>query len=322
MILGFIYEKIAYVLTNWENHRTQTAYDDSLVIKLFSFQFVNNYASLIYIAFFKEMVATNGMFGNGNWTDDCEYKNIEGEEQCYPMLVLQVAVLLIMKPMPKFFKDVCMPIILYLLKKLIKRCKGTPEDGGIEAVNAGPETTKELIDIIEEDRNLIAGDNDFTLSEYTEKSIMYGIIMLFGAVFPLAPLVALITNLVDVRVDGYRLLWKNRRYIAQRAEDIGIWQYILEFLNNIGIVVNSLIIALTLDTNGSVLDGEDNRWLVAFAFEHACFLVKFVVSYMIPDIPSDVAFKMRKEQFQVNQLFEKGPSTVKKEPAKQKDPSV
>ena len=39
------------------------------------------------------------------------------------------------------------------------------------------------------------------------------------------------------------------------------------------------------------------RWLVAFAFEHVCFLVKFVVSYIIPDVPSDVQFKMRKVRF-------------------------
>ena len=61
---------------------------------------------------------------------------------------------------------------------------------------------------------------------------MYGIIMLFGTVFPLAPLVALICNMVDVRVDGYRILWKNRRYIAQRAEDIGqfLFQFLFQFL--------------------------------------------------------------------------------------------
>ena len=34
---------------------------------------------------------------------------------------------------------------------------------------------------------------EVTLSEYTEKTIMYGMIMLFGAVFPLAPLIAVVT---------------------------------------------------------------------------------------------------------------------------------
>ena len=36
-----------------ENHRTQTQYDDALIIKLFAFQFANSYASLFYIAFFR-----------------------------------------------------------------------------------------------------------------------------------------------------------------------------------------------------------------------------------------------------------------------------
>lgn len=36
-----------------ENHRTQTSYDDGLIVKLFAFQFVNSYASLYYIAFFR-----------------------------------------------------------------------------------------------------------------------------------------------------------------------------------------------------------------------------------------------------------------------------
>ena len=34
--------------------------------------------------------------------------------------------------------------------------------------------------------------------------------------------------------------------------------------------------------------------MVAFAFEHVCFALKFIVSYVIPDVPSDVQFKMRK----------------------------
>jgi len=310
MLLGFVYEKLAYILTNWENHRTQTAYDDALIIKLFAFQFVNNYASLIYIAFFKEGVSgSSGMFGKEDWKDTCGYVDSDGNPLCYPMLVMQVAVLMIMKPMPKFFKDVVIPMLLHFWTKFRER----DNSDNVEAVNAGPEKTKELIDIIEEDRKLLAGDTDFTLSEYTEKCIMYGIIMLFGTVFPLAPLVALICNMVDVRVDGYRILWKNRRYIAQRAEDIGIWQYILELLNMVGVVVNSLILAFTLKGSKSIIyspkDGSNayEPWMVAFAFEHVCFALKFIVSYIIPDVPSDVQFKMRKEQFQVNQLFEKGP---------------
>lgn len=44
---------------------------------------------------------------------------------------------------------------------------------------------------------------------------------MFAAAFPLAPLIALITNLIDIRVDARRMLWFNRRPNAERAEDIG-----------------------------------------------------------------------------------------------------
>ena len=42
-----------------ENHRTQTEYDDALIIKLFVFQFCNSYSSLYYIAFFRGRVSLN-----------------------------------------------------------------------------------------------------------------------------------------------------------------------------------------------------------------------------------------------------------------------
>lgn len=51
--MNFIYGKVARWLNNWENHETDTKYSDALSIKLFIFQFVNSYNSLIYIAFFK-----------------------------------------------------------------------------------------------------------------------------------------------------------------------------------------------------------------------------------------------------------------------------
>lgn len=48
-----IYHKLALFLTNLENPRTQTEYEDSYTIKIFVFEFMNFYSSLIYIAFFK-----------------------------------------------------------------------------------------------------------------------------------------------------------------------------------------------------------------------------------------------------------------------------
>uniref|UniRef100_A0A182MJA7 Anoctamin n=1 Tax=Anopheles culicifacies TaxID=139723 RepID=A0A182MJA7_9DIPT len=52
-VLFMIYHKLALYLTNMENPRTQTEYEDSYTVKIFVFEFMNFYSSLIYIAFFK-----------------------------------------------------------------------------------------------------------------------------------------------------------------------------------------------------------------------------------------------------------------------------
>ena len=52
-ILKIVYNRLALWLTEWENPRTNTDYEDSFTYKMYLFQFVNTYASIFYIAFFK-----------------------------------------------------------------------------------------------------------------------------------------------------------------------------------------------------------------------------------------------------------------------------
>ena len=57
------YERVAINLTDAENHRTETAYEDALIAKTFSFQFVNSFTSLFYVAFIKTPLAIHGLAG-------------------------------------------------------------------------------------------------------------------------------------------------------------------------------------------------------------------------------------------------------------------
>lgn len=52
-VFNYVYRYVARVLNNWENYETQSEYMNALVVKLFSFQFINSYISLFYIAFLK-----------------------------------------------------------------------------------------------------------------------------------------------------------------------------------------------------------------------------------------------------------------------------
>ena len=51
LIMNIVYQYVAKILTDNENHRTDTMYEDALSVKIFVFQFLNSYASFFFIAF-------------------------------------------------------------------------------------------------------------------------------------------------------------------------------------------------------------------------------------------------------------------------------
>uniref|UniRef100_A0A8D0HPQ7 Anoctamin n=1 Tax=Sphenodon punctatus TaxID=8508 RepID=A0A8D0HPQ7_SPHPU len=53
MLLNFLYERIAIWITDMEIPRTHLEYENRLTMKMFLFQFVNYYSSCFYVAFFK-----------------------------------------------------------------------------------------------------------------------------------------------------------------------------------------------------------------------------------------------------------------------------
>jgi hypothetical protein len=55
-VLNALYFYAAVMLNDYENHRTDTQYEDALISKTFAFQFVNSFASLFYIAFVKDYI--------------------------------------------------------------------------------------------------------------------------------------------------------------------------------------------------------------------------------------------------------------------------
>ncbi|GFN81556.1 anoctamin [Plakobranchus ocellatus] len=305
LILGKVYDMLAIWLTNWENHRTQTRYDDALIMKLFAFQFVNSYASCFYIAFFRG----RGSIFRDRYVDDCE-------GSCMTQLSFQVLILMVAKPFPKFFKDIVIPFMLQLWRKrpnccrcfCLPCCKPTNQVGQddnyeeeTDPENKVPPPHADHVGFLERER-LKPDLGDFTLGEFTEKVILYGFLMLFASSFPLAPLLALIICYIDIRVDAKRMLWWYRRPVAYIAQDIGMWYGILNLVNFIGVLTNAFIIAFTSDW-GSQFSTTGKLWVV-IGFEHIVFFLKFVLAYLIPDVPQEVRLAIRRERYLIQKKFD------------------
>lgn len=75
--------------------------------------------------------------------------------------------------------------------------------------------------------------------------LQFGFITLFGLAFPLAPLLALINNIFEVRLDAIKMLKFIRRPIAQRANDIGVWMGIMTVVTKIAVASCAMIIAFS-----------------------------------------------------------------------------
>ncbi|XP_034638038.1 anoctamin-7 isoform X2 [Trachemys scripta elegans] len=106
--------------------------------------------------------------------------------------------------------------------------------------------------------------------------LQFGFITIFVAACPLAPLFALLNNWVEIRLDAQKFVCEYRRPVAERAQGIGIWFYILEVITHLAVISNAFLIAFTSDflprlyyqyTRASDLQGYVN-FTLAYAPKH------------------------------------------------------
>lgn len=59
------------------------------------------------------------------------------------------------------------------------------------------------------------------MSGFEISVIQYSFTTIFVAAFPLAPLMALISNIVEIRLDAIKMVRLQRRMVPRKANDIG-----------------------------------------------------------------------------------------------------
>uniref|UniRef100_A0A8D1A0Z3 Anoctamin n=1 Tax=Sus scrofa TaxID=9823 RepID=A0A8D1A0Z3_PIG len=219
MILNTIYEK-------WP--KTQTDYENSLTMKMFLFQFVNYYSSCFYIAFFKGKFV--GYPGDPvYWLG--KYRNEECDPGgCLLELTTQLTIIMGGKAIWNNIQEVLLPWIM----NLIGRCR---------TVSGAEMRTPRW----EQDYHLQPMGKLGLFYEYLEMIIQFGFVTLFVASFPLAPLLALVNNILEIRVDAWKLTTQYRRMVPEKAQDIGAWQPIMQGIAILAVVTNAMIIAFTSD---------------------------------------------------------------------------
>ncbi|XP_029969933.1 anoctamin-2b [Salarias fasciatus] len=233
LILDEIYGAVALWLTELEIPKTETNFEERLILKAFLLKFMNAYAPIFYVAFFKGRFA--GRPGNYVYVFN-DYRM----EECAPggcliELCIQLSIIMLGK---QLIQNNIFEIGIPKLKKLVRAIK----DKG----SAQKES--------EEERPPQQWNLDYALApfdgltpEYMEMIIQFGFVSLFVASFPLAPLFALLNNVIEIRLDAKKFVTELRRPVAVRAKDIGIWYNILSGMGKFSVIINAFVISFTSD---------------------------------------------------------------------------
>ncbi|RXG70049.1 Anoctamin-7 [Armadillidium vulgare] len=103
-------------------------------------------------------------------------------------------------------------------------------------------------------------ENEGLFQEYLEMVLQFGFLTIFVAAFPLAPLFALLNNWVEIRLDAKKFVCETRRPVAERAQNIGIWFTILDFMAHLAVISNGFLIAFTSDFIPRLLYKYEYNW--------------------------------------------------------------
>ncbi|CDI97940.1 protein of unknown function DUF590 [Echinococcus multilocularis] len=256
-ILKLVYDKIAVKLTDMENHRTQSEYDDSLTLKLYLLQFVNFYSSIFYIAFIQGTTASlPGDRSIPIRSSGCDNGN------CLFQLFIQLAIIMVGKQFLNFVTENTLPpikrcLVVYfahrrsmrdrgaLAEKVSGAQYGSMESGALEKTPLTSGDGRPTLYNCRANFTLLDGGSRPLFEEYLEMLIQYGFITMFVPAFPVAPLFALLNNMFELRTDAKKFLRLLRRPVRKRENGIGIWFGILTAISALAIRTNACLIAFT-----------------------------------------------------------------------------
>ena len=183
---------IAIKLNDFENHRTDTEYEDALIGKTFVFQFINSFSALFYIAFVKPFIPE---------LDPCL-------DSCMAELSTSLGTIFMTRLAVGSILEIVLP---YMNNKA--REKENLDGTGLK-----------VTDMSEVERGFMQEEYHVMLgpfADFANISIQFGYTTMFVVAFPLAAVIAFISNYIEIRIGAWKLCQLSRRPEPRSSEDIG-----------------------------------------------------------------------------------------------------
>jgi hypothetical protein len=276
-LLDFVFGRVALSCNDWENHRTESQFRNHRVAKVFTFRFVNAFLSLFYYAF--------------------------SPSSSLLALAVQLASFLIVGQLWNTLLEVLGPWTLHTFRECRFRNQARrAEESGLTEGGRGRRLLRHAKSKAWVESRLSEYD---TFNDYAMLLIQFGNVTFFSWAFTLAPLCALLHNIVAMRTGAYKLLYASQRPIAHKASGIGVWLYVLQGMSLLAVLTNCAHIALEsvhFRLFFPALTPTEKVFLV-FVFEHIVLSLRFLVSHLIPHTPSTVQRLVRRDNWMLARIL-------------------
>eukprot|EP00392_Amoebophrya_sp_AT5.2_P005851 g5861.t1 len=201
-------DMVATVVTDNENHKTESRYQSSLVFKVVMVKFFNAMYPFLYVAFAKEYV--EGCSGPGG---SC----IFALETC----------------ITTFFVVHLMVTFAMLVKRVVMTRLAIRSEMVKPGIDAAGYTYLQVQAKLD---SFVASD---MLNDYMELTVQFAMVTCFSVVLPALTVLALLSNMLEYRVIAYRQLHVVQRVYPSGAEGIGAWQSIFAAIATMAMIVNA-----------------------------------------------------------------------------------
>lgn len=136
-----------------------------------------------------------------------------------------------------------------------------------------------------------------------------GYVVLFSAAFPLAGVCSLLTNLLEIRSDAFKLAHVHQRPFGQRVANIGTWQNAVGFLGLTAVIVNCALIGLSGQVSRLWPGLSSTQTIILIvALEHVMLGLRSALKYILPELPSWLAAEIARAEHCRHEIQCKGTS--------------
>uniref|UniRef100_A0A3B1JML9 Anoctamin n=1 Tax=Astyanax mexicanus TaxID=7994 RepID=A0A3B1JML9_ASTMX len=249
-IMTRVNRTVAMKLCELEKVRSHAAVERSFTVKMFVFQFFTLFSSLIYTAFFLGRI-------NGHPGGYVRIAGIWRLEECHPSgcltdLFIQMAVILILKQTINNVVEIAGPWFTRWRKrlrsrKLRQKVRQCSKRDCMESTPGAELCDNCKVKDLLRNFDLENVDHFSLFNEFLEMVLQFSFTTIFVAAFPLAPLLALLNNIIEIRLDAIKMVSLERRLIPRKTNDIGIWTDVLETIGVLAVIANGLVIGISSD---------------------------------------------------------------------------